>query len=196
MRLGVSARRRDRGPRRRGRGSIHRAPRCRRREHAAAAAPEDDGQAMVEVSTEVAVTDRALEIDRCRRNEGDVNRLSSRALEPAHCAVLQNAQELSLQRDRQQADFIEEQRAAMSGLEQAGLRLARIGESPTLVAKSSASSRVSGMAAQLMSTRRTRRGAGSRPDGLSGQQALTCAGFTQDQDGREAPAAWPGGRST
>src|SRR5262249_687870 len=53
----------------------------------------------------------------------------------AHRAVFQNAEELPLQRDRQQADLIEEDRAAVSRLEQAGLRLAGVGERAALVAE-------------------------------------------------------------
>src|SRR5262245_38591950 len=90
---------------------------------------------MVEVSAEGAVTDRALEIETGCRYEYDVHRLGARAPEPAHCAVCEGAEELALQGNRQQADLIEEDRAAVSSLEQARLRLARVSESAAFVAE-------------------------------------------------------------
>src|SRR2546425_2857148 len=143
---------------------------------------------MVEVGTEGAFTDGALEINSRCRDEGDVNRLSARAAEPAHRAVLENAEELALQRDRQQADFIEEERAAMSGLEQARLRLACVGESATLVAKQLRLEQGLGDGRAVDVDERPV-AAGSSLMDCTGKETLTCAGLAEDHDGREAPSA-------
>src|SRR6266567_2926649 len=143
----------------------------------------DDRQAMVEVSTEVAATDRALEIDTGRRDEGDVYRLGACAPEPTHGAVLEDAKELALQCDRQQANLIEEDRAAMSGLEQAGLRLARIGESATLVTQQLRLEQSLGDGRAVDVDERPVAAGSGLMDG-AGEEPLTSAGFAEDQDGR------------
>ena len=63
----------------------------------------------------------------------DVDR--PRAAEPLDLAVLQHAQQLRLQLERQLADLVEEDRAAVGQLEAAGLRRVRAGEGAALAAE-------------------------------------------------------------
>jgi len=88
---------------------------------------------MVEIGSEAPLADRALEIDAGRRDKSDVHRLGACAPEPAHRVTLEHGQELALQGERQQADLIEEDRAAVRGLEQTRLRMPRVGERAALV---------------------------------------------------------------
>ena len=53
----------------------------------------------------------------------------------SNSALLEHAQELGLQAERQLADLVEEQRAAVGHLEAAGLLLGRAGERALLVAE-------------------------------------------------------------
>ena len=57
------------------------------------------------------------------------------APEPAHRAVLQDLEQLGLEHLAQESDLVEEERAPVRGLEQTGLRLARLGEGAALVAE-------------------------------------------------------------
>src|SRR5579883_3520170 len=72
--------------------------------------------------------------------------------DPLDHLILQETQQLDLQRWRQVADFIEKQRAAVGALDLADRAFNGPGKGAALVTKSSLSSRVSGMAAQLIGT--------------------------------------------
>ena len=68
-------------------------------------------------------------------------------------AVLEHAQQLRLQRQRHLGEFVEEERAAVRDLEQAGLVAVRAGEGALPVTEQlRLSSRPSGSAAQLIGT--------------------------------------------
>src|SRR5690606_12062271 len=69
--------------------------------------------------------------------------------DPADLALLQHAQQARLGIQRQLADLVQEQGAAVGGLHQAGATGAGAGEAPFSWPNSSDSIRVSGMAAQL-----------------------------------------------
>ena len=74
------------------------------------------------------------------------------AADARELALLEHAQELGLHRQRQLADLVEEQRAAVGGLEQADLRSRAPVKAPFSWPNSSLSSSVSGIAAQLTAT--------------------------------------------
>jgi hypothetical protein len=57
------------------------------------------------------------------------------AAQAAHGAVFEDGEELGLQGGGQQADLVEEEGAALGGLEEAGLGVAGIGEGAALVAE-------------------------------------------------------------
>jgi hypothetical protein len=59
--------------------------------------PRDDREPMVEILAKAALVHGSLEIDARRCHHRDIDRLLSRAPEPAHAAILQNPQKLSLQ---------------------------------------------------------------------------------------------------
>ena len=112
----------------------------------------DDGEPVIEVLAESASPHRLQEVLARRRGDRDVGRLALRAAEPPHRPVLEDLQELRLDALRQEADLVEEEDAAVRGLEETRLGLARVGEGPRSKPNSSASSRVSGIAAQFTST--------------------------------------------
>ena len=114
--------------------------------------------------------------------------LETRAAEPAHRALLDGLEELGLQAERHETDLVEKHGAAVGGLEQAGLGLARIREGATLVAE------------QLGFEERLRdggavdvhEGAGrARPDTVDGPSDQPLAGprLALDQDGKESRQA-------
>jgi len=74
--------------------------------------------------------------------------------EPLDRTLLQEAQQLGLQRARQVADLVEEQRALVRRLDLADGLLRRAGEGALLVAEQLALEKRLGMAAQLMATKR------------------------------------------
>ncbi len=88
----------------------------------------DDVDAEEEILAEAALLDGRLEIAVGRGHEPHVERHLAIRADRAHHALLQRAQELRLQRQRQLADLVEEQRAAVRLQEEAGARAARVGE--------------------------------------------------------------------
>ena len=102
---------------------------------AAAMVTDGDIQPEVEVLPETAGGDRRVEVDIGRGDDADVDR-DRRAGADAHdLALLEDAEQLHLERRRQVADLVEEQRAAIGGLEPARLRPERAGEGALLVAE-------------------------------------------------------------
>jgi hypothetical protein len=63
-----------------------------------------------------------------RRKQADIDRFGSRCSHRAHHALLQDAQQLDLKRQRHVADFVEEQGAAICRLEKPAPRIAGAGE--------------------------------------------------------------------
>ncbi len=82
-------------------------------------ADADDVEPVVEVLAELAALDRRLEILVGRGEEAHVDAERVLAADRAHALVLQHAQELHLQRERQLADLVEEERAAVRLADQA-----------------------------------------------------------------------------
>ena len=79
----------------------------------------DHVQPVVEVLAEVAGLDQRRELLVRRADDAHVDRLLLRRADLAHLLLLDRAQQLDLHRQRQVGDFVEEQRAAVRGLEEA-----------------------------------------------------------------------------
>ena len=97
---------------------------------------DDDGvEAVEQVAAELAARRTLLDRGIGGGDDLDVDRPVARAADGADHAVLERLQELCLLEQRQLADFVEEQRAAVGRLEQADLLLARAGEGAALMAE-------------------------------------------------------------
>src|SRR5437867_9701575 len=87
---------------------------------------------MVELRAEASGAHQRLKIFGGGGDDGDVDRDVPRASETPYGALLDDLEQLRLQRQRKVAELVEKQRAAVRGLEQPGLRLPCIGERPSL----------------------------------------------------------------
>ena len=92
-------------------------------------------QPEVEVLAELARRDRGLQVAVRRRDDAHVDVQRHRAADALEPLLLERAQDLRLQRQRQLADLVEEQRAAVRELELARLARRRAGERALLVAE-------------------------------------------------------------
>jgi len=142
-------------------------------------------EAVVEVLAEAPLADRPAQVLVGRGEHPHVDRLVPRAAEPAHAALLERLQELGLERLGQEPDLVEEDRAAVRGLEEARLGAPRVGEGAALVAEHL------GFEQGLGDRRavdvhegpiRARPGPMDHP----GEQPLARAGLALDQDRRQA----------
>jgi hypothetical protein len=70
-----------------------------------------------------------------RAEDPGVDRFAPRGPQPAHRAIFEDLEQLGLEHLAQQSDLIEKERPPVGGLEQTGLRLARLGEGAALVAE-------------------------------------------------------------
>ena len=144
-------------------------------------------QPVVELLAETAGQYRGLEVVVGRGQDPDVDRFEPRAPEAAHRAVLEDLEQLRLKRFRKQPDFVEEDRPAMSGLKEPGLRLPRVGEGPALESEQLRLEQGfrDGRAVHV-DERSAGTGAGSvdRPR----QQSLAGAGLAADEDRRKTAA--------
>ena len=145
-----------------------------------------DRQAMVEVLAEPPRADRLLEILAGRGDHPGVDRLAARAAEAAHGALLDHLQELGLQSLGHEPDLVEEDRAAVRGLEQAGLGLAGVGERALLEAEELRLEQGLGDGGAVDVDEGTAR-ARPVPVHQLGQETLARAGLAQDED-RGQPA--------
>ena len=105
---------------------------------------DDLGQPVVEVLAKAPGDDLILEALVRRADDAHVDRDLLPAADPLDDALLQEAQELDLQRDRQVADLVQEQRAAVGGLDLADRLLRRTGVRALLVAEELAFEKVLG----------------------------------------------------
>ena len=78
-----------------------------------------DAEPVEQVLAEPAGADLVLEVAVGRRDDPDVDLLRLRAADAADLALLERAQQLRLEIERQLAELVEEQRAAVGLLEQA-----------------------------------------------------------------------------
>ena len=90
-------------------------------------------QPKVQVLAEFPRGDQGLEVLVGRRDHARLELERLDAADPVELALLQHAQQLGLQLDRQVADFVEEDRAGVGHLEFAGAPLGRAGERAALV---------------------------------------------------------------
>ena len=117
----------------------------------------------------------------------DVDRLGLGAAEAADGAVLEDGEELGLDRFGQQADLVEEERAPVRGVKEAGLGVAGVGEGAPLVAEQL------GFEQRLRDRRTVDVHKGAAPPGPHamhepGDEPLAGAGLALDEDRGEAPA--------
>ena len=92
-------------------------------------------QPEVQILAVLARRDRRLQVAVRRRDDPHVDLKRRRAADPLEALLFERAQNLGLQRQRQIADLVEEQRAAMRHLELAELARRRAGERALLVAE-------------------------------------------------------------
>ena len=103
---------------------------AQRRQH-----ERDDVQPVEEILAERAGPGRRLQVAVRRGNQPEVHPHRPRAADALELPLLQRAQQLRLQRERQLADLVEEERAAVGQLHLALLEADRAGERPLLVAE-------------------------------------------------------------
>jgi hypothetical protein len=145
----------------------------------------DDRQPVVEVLAKAALAHRATEVLVGGRHDPDVHRLAPRAAEPPDRAVLERREELGLERLREEADLVEEERAAVRELEASRLRVLRVGEGAPLDAEQLGLEQGLGDRRAVDVDEGLAR-AGARPVQDTDQQALAGAGLPLDQDRRQA----------
>ena len=92
-------------------------------------------EAVVEIAAELLVGDHLREVAVGRRDQPDVDADGPGAAQALELLLLQHAQELRLQLERDVADLVEEQRAAIGQLEPADLLRDGAGEGALLVAE-------------------------------------------------------------
>ena len=108
------------------------APVFPRADPAAAASDADDVQAEEQILPEVPGGNRIFEVSIGRGDDAHVDLNVSLAAEPGELAVLQDVEQLGLQRRRHLADLVEEDRAVVRELELARLGLQRAAERAAL----------------------------------------------------------------
>ena len=108
-------------------------------------------QAVVEVRTEASLRHLHAQLRLRGGDEFDVELATLHGPQPSHALLLDGAEELALEQQRQCIDLVQEQRAVRRASNRPGLaRLASV-KAPASKPNNSASSSVSGMAAQLTS---------------------------------------------
>src|ERR671924_1387346 len=95
----------------------------------------EHGEPIVEVVAKAATLDGGEKVSIGRRDQTDIRRERRRSAHPLVAALLKNAEQLGLERERQLADFVEKERAALGQLEAAPLEPLGAGESAALVAE-------------------------------------------------------------
>ena len=149
---------------------------------AAAGRDGEDVEAEVEVLAELPASRRSSRSRFVARDDPHVD-VGSRSSPPTrrNLPLLEHAQELALQVDGHLPDLVEEERAAVGLLEAAGARRDRAPvNAPFSWPKSSLSSRVAGIAAQLTATSGAR-GARAQAVDRAGDELLARAALAGDQ---------------
>ena len=146
----------------------------------------EHGQAMVEILAEAPLADGDAQVLVGRRHDPHVHGLVARGAEPPHHAVLQHLEELGLQRLRQQPDLVEEDRAAVGGLEEPGLRAPRVREGAPLEAEHLGLEQGLGDRRAVHVHERPI-GARAGPVDHPREEALAGAGLALDEDRRQPP---------
>ena len=144
-------------------------------------------QPVVEVGPEPPGLHRGRQVLARRRDHAHVQGLAARAAEAPHRPLLEDLQELRLERERQEADLVQEDGATVGDLEESGLGLARVGERAALEAEQL------GLDQGLrdggaVDVHERRAGAAARPVDGRGQQPLAGSGLAENQDRRQSAA--------
>src|SRR5690606_37210249 len=137
-------------------------------------------QAIVEVLAEASRGDLLLEIAVRRRDDPDVDRVRAVVADALELALLEHAQELALQLDRDLADLVEEDRAAVGQLEAADAVAVRAGARALHVPEKLAFEQLAGNRRAVHLHQRTVR---ARAAGVNrvGDELLADSGFALDQ---------------
>ena len=144
-------------------------------------------QPVVQLFAETPGPHRRLEVVVGRGQDPDVDRFEPRAPEAAHRAVFEDLEQLRLKRFGQQPDLVEEDRPAMRGLEQPGLRLPRVGEGAPLESEQLGLEQGLGDGRAIHVDERPA-GAGTGAVDRPGQQSLARARLAADEDRRKTAA--------
>ncbi len=146
-------------------------------------------EAVIEVFAEATLLHSGGQVLVRRGDDPDVHWLVARGTEAAHHAILEHLEQLGLQRFRQEPDLVQEDRAAVGGLQQSRLGAARIREGATLEPEHlGLQQRVGDRRAVDVHEWSVRPGAGSVNH--PGDEALAGTGLPMNQDGRQ-PARTP-----
>src|SRR6185312_10976150 len=148
---------------------------AQRRDH-----ERDAVEPIVEILTERAARHLGVEVAVGRGDEAHVDRQRRQAADAQHLALLDDAQELDLDRQRQLADLVEEHGPAVGGLEQAALGLERAGEGAALVAEELALEQALAQRRAVQPEERSPRARRSAVDAL-GEHLLADAGLAEQQ---------------
>ena len=140
---------------------------------------------MIEILAEATIDDGAPEIDARRRQHGHVDPLGVGAAQAADGMVLDDREQLALERRRQEPDLVEEHRAAVRGLDETDLGVARVGEGAALVAEKLRLEQGLGNGGAVHLHERT---GATRPGSVDapGEESLARPGLAQDQDCRRS----------
>ena len=145
----------------------------------------DDVEPVEQILAEGAGLDRRVEVAIGRGDQPEVDAHRPRAADPLELALLQRAQQLRLQVERQLADLVEKQRAAVGELEPSLLQAERAGERALLVAEELGLEQRLG---QRRAVDRHERPGGARAVAVHGarDELLAGAALAADQHGRVA----------
>ena len=142
----------------------------------------DDVEPIVEVLAEAALADQGCQVAVGGRDHAYVDRRRLGGAEPPDLAALERAQQLDLQGGRHLGDLVQEQRAAVGFLEQAGLGDGGPGEGAPHVAEQLRLQQRLRHRAAVHRHERTGRSRAGVVDGL-GDDLLAGAGLALDQQG-------------
>ncbi len=142
---------------------------------------------VVEVLAEAPLPNGRPQIFVGGREDPDVDRFVACAPEPAHRALLEDLEELRLQRLGEESDLVEKDRAPVRGLEEAGLGAPRVGEGAALEPEHLRLEEGFGNRGAVDVDERTG-GTRSRLVDHSREQPLAGARFALDEDRWEPPA--------
>src|SRR5262245_39257162 len=145
---------------------------------------------MVEICAEPAFPHRGGEIGIGGADDPDIHDLGRSGAETTNGAIVQERQNLRLERCRKQRDLIEEQGAAVGELEEAGFRATSVRESSAFIAEQLRFEQVFGNRGAVDIDERTAR-AGASPMNRAGDETLAGPCLAADQEWRWASRANP-----
>ena len=150
--------------------------------------PEGDaGQPVIEVGPEAPVAHGLGQVGVGCGDDPDVDGLGAPGPESPHRPLLDDLEQLALQRRRHEADLVEEERAPVGLLEESAPRLACVGEGAPLVPEELILEQRLGDGARVQVDE------GALPPGTgvvhrAGEDGLAGAGLSLDEDGGQAAA--------